>query len=286
MGKSRPEHQAPPEIYYGVDNAAQYAKNSRNQTIQRMMTERSIELLELDSSPSFLLDIGCGTGFSGQTITNEGHLWVGCDIAPEMLRHARHNCVDGDLMLLDIGEGLPFRTGVFDGAISISVIQWLCQADKSYHHPRKRLLRFFTSLYASLKPRAKAVLQFYPENDDQIAMIENAALNAGFCGGIVVDYPNSTKAKKFYLVLMVSKSGDAFELPEGKTEVTEHDILKARVAHNDKRRWITHIEKEKASRAKKGSKRWIKQKKTAQRRKGVRVTNDSKYTGRRRRNKF
>lgn len=28
------------------------------------------------------------------------------------------------------------------------------------------------------------------------------AMKAGFYGGVVVDYPNSTKAKKFFLVLM------------------------------------------------------------------------------------
>lgn len=29
-------------------------------------------------------------------------------------------------------------------------------------------------------------------------------MKAGFSGGIVVDYPNSTKAKKYFLVLMTS----------------------------------------------------------------------------------
>ncbi len=32
-------------------------------------------------------------------------------------------------------------------------------------------------------------------------MITKSALKSGFSGGLVVDYPNSTKAKKFYLVL-------------------------------------------------------------------------------------
>lgn len=56
--------------------------------------------------------------------------------------------VDGDLCLHDLGDGLPVRNGVFDGAIrysavnavvrlnrsllpSISAIQWLCNADKA-----------------------------------------------------------------------------------------------------------------------------------------------------------
>lgn len=34
-------------------------------------------------------------------------------------------------------------------------------------------------------------------------MITKAALKNGFAGGLIVDFPNSTKAKKIYLVLNV-----------------------------------------------------------------------------------
>lgn len=34
-------------------------------------------------------------------------------------------------------------------------------------------------------------------------LVTQQAMKAGFYGGIVVDYPNSTKAKKFFLVLMI-----------------------------------------------------------------------------------
>ena len=43
---------------------------------------------------------------------------------------------------------------------------------------------------------AKAVFQFYPENPAQMELITQQAMKAGFTGGVVVDYPNSTKAKK------------------------------------------------------------------------------------------
>ena len=51
---------------------------------------------------------------------------------------------------------------------------------------------------------ARAVFQFYPENSQQIEMITTQSMKAGFTGGLVVDYPNSTKAKKYFLVLMTS----------------------------------------------------------------------------------
>ena len=58
--------------------------------------------------------------------------------------------VEGDLFLWDLGEGLGFRPGAFDGAISVSALQWLCNADRKDHHPPKRLYLFFSSLYACL----------------------------------------------------------------------------------------------------------------------------------------
>lgn len=46
-------------------------------------------------------------------------------------------------------------------------------------------------------------------------------MKAGFFGGVVVDFPNSTKAKKFFLVLM---TGGAVELPKGLGEENTKEI--------------------------------------------------------------
>ena len=51
--------------------------------------------------------------------------------------------VEGDLLLGDIGQGVPFRPGSFDAAISIIAIEWLCNADSSDFSPAGRLSRFF-----------------------------------------------------------------------------------------------------------------------------------------------
>ena len=63
---------------------------------------------------------------------------------------AKEREVSGDLFLWDMGDGLGFRPGTFDGVISISALQWLCNADKKTHQPAKRLYHFFTSLYACM----------------------------------------------------------------------------------------------------------------------------------------
>ena len=52
----------------------------------------------------------------------------GLDISPDMLDVAQEREVEGALCVHDLGHGLPLRAGTFDGAISISAVQWLCNA--------------------------------------------------------------------------------------------------------------------------------------------------------------
>jgi len=71
------------------------------------------------------------------------------------------------------------------------------------------------------------VLQFYPESNEQTELITAQATRAGFFGGVVVDYPNSTKAKKFFLVLM---TGGVANLPKalGEESADEAKFTKKR----------------------------------------------------------
>ena len=45
-------------------------------------------------------------------------------------------------------------------------------------------------------------------------MITTASMRAGFTGGLVVDYPNSAKAKKYFLVLMTGGAAAAQPMPQ------------------------------------------------------------------------
>ena len=279
MGKrhgERPEATAPPEVFYDRAESRKYTGSSRVMDIQTRLTERALELLALpaDGTPRLLLDLGGGSGLSGEAITEAGHTWVGFDISPAMLEVAQEREVNGDLCHHDLGDGLGLRPGAFDGAVSISAVQWLCNADRSSHNPRRRLKRFFESLYRCLARGARAVLQIYPETPQQAELITTCAMKAGFAGGLVVDYPNSTRAKKYYLVLMV---GTAAYLPapklgaegEAAEEVAVFDRKKSRKRGRDG--------------GGKGGKDWILKKKEQRRLKGFsNVPQDTKYTGRKR----
>lgn len=280
---SRPEDSLPPDLYYNDSEARKYTTSSRIQSIQASMTHRALELLNLDR-PSLILDIGCGSGLSGEILSSfdEPHMWVGMDISPSMLEIALQRDVEGDLMLLDIGQGVPFRAGSFDAAISISAIQWLCNAESSEVSSTGRLTRFFNGLYASLRRGGKAVCQFYPKNDEQRNMISSAAIKAGFGAGILEDDPE-TKNKKLYLVLTVAGgnsnegTGDITNVVRGMDDVNVVDMRKGR--NGNSKNSANQI-------IKKGSKAWIMKKKETMERKGKIVKNSSKYTGRKRRIAF
>lgn len=116
--------------------------------IQTEMAERALQMLCLPKDqPAHLLDIGTGSGLSGDVLSEHGYSWVGIDISPAMLgifrslarpddfaswpfrnvsdmwsditkQHPSYETnegvavereVDGDLLCGDIGQGLNFR---------------------------------------------------------------------------------------------------------------------------------------------------------------------------------
>ncbi|KAF2474977.1 williams Beuren syndrome chromosome region 22 protein-like protein [Lindgomyces ingoldianus] len=279
---SRPENTLPPDLFYNDTEALKYTTSSRIQKIQSSMTHRALQLLQL-KSPSLLLDIGCGSGLSGEILSAPSsagtpggpHIWIGLDISSSMLGIALEKEVEGDLFLADAGQGVPFRAGTFDAAISISAIQWLCNAESSSESASGRLSRFFNGLYASLRRGGRAVCQFYPKNDTQKTMVSSAAVRAGFGAGLLEDDPG-TKNAKTYLVLTVGGGeldGDITGVVRGMEGV---DVM-------DQRR---KVKGRKRGEEIQGSKKWIIRKKEQMERKGKVVKANSKYTGRKRRIAF
>ena len=120
----------------------------------------------------------------------------------------------------------------------------------------------------------------------------------GFTGGLLVDYPNSSKAKKLYLCLFTGGATVHMPLPLG-LDSTQQVILLAgsliinistplylylQASYTEKKVGVSRP----AGRKKLyKSKDWILAKKERRRRQGGKfVREDTKYTGRRRKTKF
>lgn len=159
---------------------------------------------------------------SGQVLTEAGHEHIGVDISPAMLSINDNPILSNKTWVM--ASRLPRS---FDGCISVSALQWLCYSNKKSENPRARLIRFFQSLYSCLCHGARAALQIYPENNDQISLMQDCAIKAGFTGGLIIDYPNSTMAKKFYLLLFSGHKPEQLPAaldgddPTGDTEAQE-----------------------------------------------------------------
>lgn len=282
----RPENSGPPEEFYNAAEASKYAVSSRMASVQTSLAQRCLDLLALPpDSPALLLDIGCGTGISGGILSDAGHEWIGADISRPMLEVAMDNETDGDLMQADAGLGIMMRMGTLDGAVSVSALQWLCSADNSSQSPHRRLNAFFSSLYSSLRHSARAALQFYPESSHQLDLITSAAMRAGFSGGLLVDFPNSAKAKKYYLVLTAGPPAKNAEEPQPlgvdnggrySQSAVQNAPRRSQNAGRSRRRKVDVPTRRDL----------VIEKKERRRKQGRDTKEDSKYTGRARRVKF
>ncbi|MCJ1276801.1 hypothetical protein MMC21_004608 [Puttea exsequens] len=269
---------SPPDLFYNDAEARKYTTSSRIQSVQAEMTHRALSLLALPS-PSLILDIGCGSGLSGEIISSVPpsaggpHIWVGMDISASMLDVALQRDVEGDLLLADIGQGVPFRAGTFDAAVSVSAVQWLCNAESSGTSAGGRLTRFFGGLYANLRRGGRAVCQFYPRDGRERRLVCGAAVKAGFGAGVLVD-GEGTKGEKVYLVLSVGG---------GKIEGVVEGMEGVDIEEREGRRG----ERGRREGGKvKGGKAWIREKKEKMERRGKVVKRDSKFSGRKRRVQF
>jgi len=104
------------------------------------------------------------------------------------------------------------------------------------------------------------VLQFYPTSDDQVQLITSIAQRAGFGGGVVVDYPNSKKARKVFLCLFVGDGGA--HVPEGlQGDAGAAEGEDGKAMFEKRRQRESRRERNRKVKLVKGGREWILQKK-------------------------
>jgi len=118
----------------------------------------------------------------------------------------------------------------------------------------------------------------YPENPQQLELITTQAIRAGFGGGVVIDFPNSTKAKKVFLCLFCGAASPTLPKALGTQPAVAKHVKYEKVR--------TQIGFGKRCKTMKNSRDWIEEKKERRKRQGKESRPTTKYTGRKRKSHF
>ncbi|MFX1314595.1 MAG: class I SAM-dependent methyltransferase [Promethearchaeota archaeon] len=160
----------------------------------------------VQKSDSFLiLDLGCGTGFSSEILTEHGFRVIGVDILIDMLSRAREkkkifeNYKNLELILADINF-LPIKTNIIDHIISISSYNFITYGKSNYGEKVKLLNDTAKYLNEILKKNGRIIIEFYPKDDRELNIFTKSFVNNGFEGFLVKSKPKQ-KSGQTYLLL-------------------------------------------------------------------------------------
>jgi len=83
--------------------------------------EALAEFVETKDQP--LLDIGCGTGISGEALRDAGFTVIdGCDFSAEMLKKAENKQIYRQLSTTNLEDPFPFKAGAYSNMAAIGVL--------------------------------------------------------------------------------------------------------------------------------------------------------------------
>jgi len=194
----------PEEIYETVSDYYQgyilssYAKSKSMMRIQERITIRALEILDLKSNEILILDAGCGPGFASIYLKEIGYNVVALDLISDFLYF--YNIEDVNPLAADMCF-LPFKPNTFDAIISISALQWIYRGFRN-KKMQSKLENLANDINTVLKPKAKAIFQFYPKNNLIMKEIGKILIkNTNLRGTFIIDNPNNQKKRKIFLLL-------------------------------------------------------------------------------------
>ncbi|MFX0186334.1 MAG: class I SAM-dependent methyltransferase [Candidatus Hodarchaeota archaeon] len=199
--KKRPEESYERVIdYFKGKTLSRYAKSKSMMKIQEKITIRALELLDLKKKNSLILDAGCGPGFTSIYLKEIGYNVIALDIVSKFLYF--YDIKDLNPIIADMCSP-PFQSNSFDAIISISALQWVFR-ELNNELMRTNLINLIKSFERILRPKSKAVFQFYPKSKSVMENIGKIiAHNTNLKGTYVIDNPNSPKKRKIFLLLKI-----------------------------------------------------------------------------------
>lgn len=207
-----------PDSYIG-DKAGEYNSQKwmeRNQkrttliTITYLFDEKLGKInynLEEDL-PLTVLDLGCGTGYSSETLVEHGFRVIGVDILHDMLSKANKKKkmlkIDNLMLILADINYLPLRNHSIHFISSISAYNFITHKQYGQRNKRKIVNNTAKYLHKILKPDGRMVIEFYPESEEELKLFNSSFTENGFEGFMVKNTPNQ-KSGQTYLLLKIAR---------------------------------------------------------------------------------
>ena len=205
-----------PDSYLGnnsldYDSSKWMERNQKKTTLlclQYLYDERLDKLEKpgfLKDEPFFIVDLGCGTGFSTEILVERGFRVVGVDVLHDMLSKIKskkkqmNNQNNLELILADINY-LPLRSSSINHAISISAYNFIMHRADSIRDKTKIASNTAKSLYKLLKPNGRIIIEFYPKDDTELELFTSSFNTNGFNGFVIKQNPNQKSGQTFLLL--------------------------------------------------------------------------------------
>ncbi|MFX1375244.1 MAG: class I SAM-dependent methyltransferase [Promethearchaeota archaeon] len=155
---------------------------------------------------SFLiLDLGCGSGFSSETLIENGFNVIGVDILSDMIIKAKEkkNILKEkkkiELIQADINF-LPIRANKIDHIISISAYNFILYGKKNFGEKVKQVTETARYLNKILRKRGRIIIEFYPKDDRELNIFNKSFINNGFEGYMIKSKLNQKSGQTFLLL--------------------------------------------------------------------------------------
>ncbi len=205
-----------PDSYLGnnsldYDSSIWMERNQKKTTLlclQYLYDERLDNLEKPDflkDESFFIIDLGCGTGFSTEILIERGFRVVGVDVLHDMLSKVKpkknhmNNQNNLELILADINY-IPLRGSSINHAISISAYNFITHRAESIRDKTKITNNTAEYLYKILKPDGRIIIEFYPKDENELEMFTSSFNNNGFNGFVIKQNPNQKSGQTFLLL--------------------------------------------------------------------------------------
>lgn len=152
-----------------------------------------------------ILDLGCGTGFSTEIFLEDGFRVIGIDILIDMLSKAKDkkkeltNQKNLEYILADINH-IPLKNNSIDHIVSVSAYNFITYNKTDSNEKIKTINSTATYLNTILKTNGRIVIEFYPQNDEELKLFSSSFINNGFKGYIIKQNPNQKGGQTFLLL--------------------------------------------------------------------------------------